>query len=418
MRKARFAPRNLLLELFKQGLMAVDGSTAVRSWMRDHPPEHDFFLVALGKAAHAMTSGALEAAAGRLRAGLMVTHHGLSGRTVQTDPRIVSLEAGHPLPDSWSLVAGDALLAFLKDAPPDAEFLFLVSGGTSSVVEVPVKGVDLETLRQLNAWLLGSGLPISAVNRVRVALSRIKGGRLTRYLDGRRTVLLLISDVPGDVPSDIGSGLLLSPDQRPLPEIPTRFADLPFQKPVPVESDVEAHVIASNTLAREAAAAGARAIGLTVRVHDRLPDMDAVACGTAMADALLKGAPGVYVWGGETTVKLPKLPGKGGRNQQLALSAARTLADHAGIWLLAAGTDGNDGATGDAGALVDCGTVRRGEEGSFDAADCLRRADAGAFLEASGDLVHTGPTGTNVMDLMLGYKAEPPARGQGHVERT
>lgn len=351
-----------------------------------------------------MSAGALDAASQELAAGLVVTRYGFLDTSIYQGPRITTLEAGHPLPDAQSLVAGDALLRFLREAPADAEFLFLVSGGTSSIVEVPVKGVDLMILRQLNAWLLGSGLPISAINRVRAGLSRIKGGRLAEHLHGRRTTLLLISDVPGDVMSDIGSDLLLPPDGKALPELPALFAGLPFQPPTRVDSRVQAHIVASNSMARNAVAAAAKTVGLKTYLHPLLPVTDAAECGAALARSLLEGEPGVHVWGGETTVKLPEKPGRSGRNQHLALAAARILSGCPGIWFLAAGTDGNDGVTDDAGALIDGGSLARGEEGGYDASDCLRRADASAFLEASGDLIHTGPTGTNVMDLIIGYK--------------
>ncbi|HEV2111456.1 MAG TPA: DUF4147 domain-containing protein [Gammaproteobacteria bacterium] len=406
MRDVQSDHRNLLLDLFRQGLAVVNGRSAVHAWLQAHPPQRAFHLVALGKAADAMTAGALDAAAPLLRAGLVVTRYGFLDTPAHRDPRILSLEAGHPLPDAQSLAAGNALLLFLKDAPSDAEFLFLISGGTSSTVEVPVEGVDLETLRQLNTWLLGSGLPIGQVNGLRAALSRIKGGRLVQHLAGRRAMLLLISDVPGDVMGDIGSGLLLPSAVPALPKLPARFATLPIQRDaVPASSQVDAHIIASNRMAREAIAAAARAAGYATQVHDGLPAEDAAACGEAMARTLLSAPRGVHIWGGETTVKLPENPGQGGRNQQLALAAARLLAGNEDVLLLAAGSDGSDGVTDDAGALVDGGSVGRGEEGGYDAGDCLRRADAGEFLEASGDLIYTGPTGTNVMDLIIGYKA-------------
>lgn len=406
MRDVQPDSRNLLLELFRQGLAAVNGRSAVHAWLQAHPLQREFHLAALGKAADAMTAGALDTAAPLLRAGLVVTRYGFLDTPVYRDPRIVSLEAGHPLPDERSLAAGNGLLLFLKEAPPDADFLFLISGGTSSTVEVPVDGVDLETLRQLNTWLLGSGLPIGEVNCIRAALSRIKGGRLAQHLAGRRATLLLISDVPGDVMGDIGSGLLLPSAAPVLPKLPARFATLPFQRDaVPSFPQVDAHIIASNRMAREAIAAAARAAGYAAQVHESLPAVDAAACGEAVARTLLSAPGGVHVWGGETTVELPENPGQGGRNQQLALAAARVLAGQDDVLLLAAGSDGSDGVTDDAGALVDGSSVERGEEGGCDAGDCLRRADAGAFLEASGDLIHTGPTGTNVMDLIIGYKA-------------
>jgi hydroxypyruvate reductase len=258
----------------------------------------------------------------------------------------------------------------------------------------------------LDLWLLGSGLPIGDINRVRSAASCIKGGRLVASLQGRHVIQLLMSDVPGDVMSDIGSGLLASAPARPFPELPARFKALPLQQGVVSEiMGVESHIVASNRHAREAVAAAARGAGYPVHEHGVFPLTDAAVCGEALARALLTGSAGVHVWGGETTVKLPENPGQGGRNQHLALAAARTLAGHAGLFLLSAASDGSDGATDDAGALVDGGSLERGADAGYDAEDCLKRAAAGDFLEGSGDLVHTGPTGTNVMDLVIGYKS-------------
>jgi len=399
-------PRKLLLDLYRHGLAAVDGRRCVHRWLKAHPPEGPFRLVALGKAADAMTAGALDAAAPSLAAGLLITRHGYLETPVYRDPRLLSLEAGHPLPDEHSLAAGNAIALFLEEAPADACFLFLISGGASSTVEIPVAGVSLEQLRRLNLWLLGSGLAIGDINRVRSGLSRIKGGRLAALLKGRKAHVLLMSDVPGDTPADIGSGLLIPQAPHPLPELPVEFASLPFQRDaVAASMDVEAHVIASNAMALEAIAATARAAKVEPRLHDKLPATDAGACGEAIAGSLQTATSGVHIWGGETTVKLPAHPGQGGRNQQLALAAARRLAGSRDMLLLAAGSDGSDGVSDDAGALVDGGTLTRGEDGGYDAADCLRRADAAAFLEASGDLIHTGPTGTNVMDIVIGYKS-------------
>lgn len=399
-------PRKLLLDLYRHGLAAVDGRRCVHAWLKAHPPQGPFYLVALGKAADAMTAGALDAAAPSMAAGLLVTRYGYLETPVYRDPRLLSLEAGHPLPDEHSLAAGSALVLFLQEAPADARFLFLISGGASSTVEVPVADVALEQLRRLNLWLLGSGLAIGDINRVRSALSRIKGGRLAAQLKGRKASVLLMSDVPGDGPSDIGSGLLIPQAPHPLPELPREFTSLPFQRgAVAASTQAEAHVIASNVMAREAIAVGARAAGIEPRLYDSLPAADAVACGEAIAESLRGAPPGIHIWGGETTVRLPAHPGLGGRNQQLALAAARLLAGSQDMLVLAAGSDGSDGVTDDAGALVDGGTLARGEDGGYDAADCLQRADAAVFLEASGDLIHTGPTGTNVMDLIIGYKS-------------
>ena len=320
-------PRRLLLNLFQQGLTAVDGRGVVAAWLKTHPLPGPFHLAALGKAAGAMAAGVLDAAGTGLVAGLLVSRYGYLDAAAVRDPRIRVLEAGHPLPDEQSLAAGDALLHFLREAPSDARFLFLISGGTSSLLEAPVEGLSLEDLRRLNTWLLASGLPISDINRVRAALSRIKGGRLAEALHGRQATVLLMSDVPGDVPSDIGSGLLLPSVPQPPPELPARFATLPFQEQAVVTvSGVDAHIVASNLLAREAVCAAAAAAGHAAFDHGGFLLRDAAACGEAIAGALSAGPAGVHVWGGETTVKLPEHPGRGGRNQQLALAAARRLA--------------------------------------------------------------------------------------------
>lgn len=401
--------RTLLLQLMQQGLAAVNGRNCVHHALRSLSLPERIYLVAVGKAADAMAAGAIDALGGRLRAGLVVTRYGYQDSPVYRDPRLLSLEAGHPLPDEQSLAAGRALCLFLERVPADAHFVFLISGGTSSLVEVLPDNLTLERLRALNRWLLGSGLAIDAVNRVRCAVSCIKGGRLTGRLAGRRAEVLLMPDVPGDEPAQVGSGLLSSPDRRALPALPPEFSDLPLLQPIPAQvfDNVKVSTVASNCGMLEAVARAADAQGLPVEIHAALPAMEAVACGRVMAEILCNAAPGLHVWGGETVITLPVSPGRGGRNQALALSAAHVFKNRDDCWLLAVGSDGADGNSSDAGALVDGGSIARGATAGLDAGDCLQRADSGRFLEASGDLVHTGPTGTNVMDLMIGYKSAP-----------
>jgi glycerate 2-kinase len=143
---------------------------------------------------------------------------------------------------------------------------------------------------------------------------------------------------------------------------------------------------------------------LPVQVHEPFVDGPAGPAGRRLARALLGGPPGLHIWGGETTVVLPDSPGRGGRNQHLALAAAIELSGRPDVLLLSAGTDGTDGPTDDAGALVDGATLERARDAGLTAAASLARADSGTLLEASGDLIRTGPTGTNVMDLILGWR--------------
>lgn len=359
-----------------------------------------------------MTLGAVDALGTAIDGGLVVTK---AGHAASSEIARIGLElriGGHPLPDSGSLAAGNRLIDALAGVPQETTLLFLISGGASSLVEVPIPGVGLDELRRANAWLLASGLPIRSMNLVRKSLSRIKAGGLLERIGDRPARVLAISDVPDDAPEVIGSGLL-----RPEPELAKRVRRLALpdwlrawveqglnERGQPPAQVPEIELVATLAKAKSAIAAEAKTLGLECRLHPEVVQGDAAALGASLARALLAGAPGLHVWGGEPTVALPESPGRGGRNQHLALAAAAELNGRPGHYLLSAGTDGTDGPTEDAGALVDSGTLERAALDGLSAADGLRRADSGRLLEASGDLVRTGPTGTNVMDLILGLK--------------
>lgn len=405
----RDAARRQLLTIYASALRAVAGDVLVRAHLESAPGDGPLHVVAIGKAAEAMALGAQQALGPRLQRGLLITRHGYLARPF--DHRWQTLEAGHPLPDHDSLRAGQALLAFLRDTPAQGELLFLISGGTSALVEVLPEGITAATLQHINQWLLASGLDIAAMNRVRKGLSALKAGRLAAQLRGRPTRQLLLSDVPGSDPRVIGSGLLVAHQPEDiatahLPLPPWLRAALAEAPPLADTSEfdrVETTLLADNATARRAAQQAAVALGLTVVMHDADFQGDAVGCGAQFARQLLAGEAALHIWGGEATVVLPPQPGRGGRCQQLALAAACELAGSDAL-LLAVGTDGSDGPGEEAGALVDGETALRGEGEGFDATHALRRADAGSFLEASGDLLQTGPTGSNVMDLVLGLQ--------------
>jgi len=357
-----------------------------------------------------MARGAHDACGDRIAGALIVTKEGHA----ESLPWPV-LETGHPLPDERSLAAGDALIEFASNIPPDDQVLVLLSGGASALCEALPEGVTLSGLREVNRWLLGSGLDIAAMNRVRKRLSRLKGGRLARLLAPRSVLCLAISDVPADDPRAIGSGPL-SPDpdvmrSSDLAGMPEKiFAMLSHAVAAPLPGDacfrnIRFEIVARLDDARRAACAAARAAGYQAVMRPEFLDGETLGTGTRLARELAAAPAGeVQVWGGETTLVLPSEPGRGGRNQSLALSAAIELQGRKDIWLLAAGTDGTDGPTLDAGALVDGETVSRGESAGQIARNALANADAGTFLEASGDLIQTGPTGTNVMDLVIGLR--------------
>lgn len=403
------AARQQLRSIFQAGLDAVHGTSCVAAWLARNPVTRPTSVIAIGKAACAMTGGASRVLGRQLLRGLLITRHGHLTHACRDDSRLTCIEAGHPLPDSRSLEAGAALCDFLDGLPPGAALLFLISGGASSLVEVLPPGVSLELLQRANRWLLGSGLDIAALNHIRQSLSGIKGGRLLERLRNRPALALLISDVPGDDPAVIGSGLLYPPADAapPDPPLPDWLAPLVAAgrtRPVPGGQPVPHRIVASLDGALQAAAAHAAGLGLrTMRAEPRLAG-DAQTTGEALAGKLLQQPPGICLWGGETTVRLPERPGTGGRNQQLALAAAGVLAGASDCVMLAAGTDGSDGSSQAAGAIVDGGSIARMRAAGFDPGCCLQQADAGSCLAASGDLLHTGPTGTNVMDMVIGLR--------------
>ena len=403
--QGRKEQRKLLLTIYRAALAAVAGDRVVRRWLGEHPQPEPMGLVAIGKAGEQMAAGALAVAGAGVSAGLAIIKAGQRQGLLEPFPVVEVIESDHPVPGPASLAAGRALLRFIEDQPARRKLLFLLSGGASSLVEVPEPGVDLALLRRTNEWLLGSGLDIARMNAVRQRLSAIKGGKLLRWLRDRPVEVLLISDVRGDDPAIIGSGLLCPPEEVPgLPRLPPWLAgSLPPSRTVTLPPPPH-HLVATLGQALAAAAEKARETGLPVHLDPDYLEGDAREQGEAFARFLLEAPPGIHLKGGETTVRLPPHPGRGGRNQHLALAAARIIAGRPGILVLAAGTDGSDGPTDDAGALVDGGTLERGRLHGLDAEEMLLSADSGTFLEAAGDLVQTGPTGTNVTDLLIGLK--------------
>lgn len=386
----------------QSGLQAVDGRRCVSHALRTAAPwDTPVWVAAIGKAAFAMAAGAHEALGPAIERTLIITRDAQpAGLPAPALPCEV-LYGAHPLPMDSSLHAGARLLSWVDELPQHVQPLFLISGGASSLVEVLVPGATLAELQELNRAALGQGIAIGEFNARRVRISRIKGGQLAQRLHGRAGRALFISDVPEDDVAVIGSGLM-----GPAAAGPDR---------------IERRVVASVDTAVAAVAAHGRQLGLTVHAPLRRFDDSAARLAARCAHELSLTPAQLCVWGGESTIVLPADAGRGGRNQHLALAAARLIAGHADLMLLAVGTDGSDGVTDDAGALVDAETCSRLTLAQLDADTCLRRADAATALAASGDLVHTGPTGTNVGDLVIGLKLSagaarslPQLRGGAH----
>jgi len=200
--------RTMLEAVFTQALLSVSGDRAVLTALQQQQFGERVHVLAIGKAADSMMSGALQGLTSKISKALVVTKYGHAGTELRQDTRVVVHESAHPVPDQASLDAGRLVIDFLTTLPDDAELLVLLSGGASALVEVLPDGMTLEDLSRLTDYLLASGLDITQMNQVRRSVSCIKGGRLAEHLPNCRVRQYLISDVPGDSLQDIGSGPL------------------------------------------------------------------------------------------------------------------------------------------------------------------------------------------------------------------
>ena len=386
------------------------------------------WVVGAGKAAAAMAAALHSILGDRLSGGLVVTKYGHA--SADTGP-IELIEAGHPLPDEAGVAAARRMAGLLAGGTGRDLVLAIISGGGSALLALPAEGISLTDLQATTDLLLRSGATIGEVNAVRKHLSQIKGGGLARLAAPNPVIGLILSDVVGDPLDAIASG--------PTAPDPTTFAgawaalerhDLADQVPRPVRErllagiqgalsetpkpgdplfeQVHNVIVGSNRLAAEAAVEEARHQGLNALLLSTFVEGEArhvarVAAGLAREMASFDrpvARPACLVWGGETTVTV-RGRGQGGRNQELALAAAMALDGLPGIVLVALATDGTDGPTDAAGAAVTGETAARARAMGLDPAAYLADNNAYPFFRALDDLLRTGPTGTNVNDLLF-----------------
>jgi glycerate-2-kinase len=425
--------RARLLEVYRAALESVEGAGAVERSLRERDPgPGPFFLLGAGKAACAMARGARDALGSRLGAGLLATKDGHAQPLEGLEVR----ESAHPIPDARSVAAAESALARAAALPAEAALLVLISGGASALWTAPAPGVSLEHKQAVTDLLLRSGVEIEALNAVRKHLSRIKGGQLARAVGERRILTLLVSDVRGDRIDTIGSGptapdpttygdaLGVLRDAGVLEEVPAavctrleaglagRLPETPKPGDACVRS-VEHRVVASLAQALCAAEGAARERGLRVESLGEALHGEARVCArdlSARARQARHAGPVLLVAGGEPVVHV-RGAGRGGRAQEMALAFALALEGEGGVTGLFAATDGTDGPTDAAGAIVDGDTPRCARREGIDPQASLERNDAYPLLEATGALLRTGPTGTNVTDLAL-ILASPPGSGR------
>lgn len=398
---------------------ALDAAKADRlSACLPPPPAGRTVVVGAGKAAAAMARAVEDHWPGPL-SGIVVTRY---GHAVPTQ-RIEVVEAAHPIPDDAGRKAAERILALAGDLGEDDLLLCLISGGGSSLLALPAPGLTIDDKRSVAKALLRSGATIAEMNCVRKHLSAIKGGRLAAAAHPARAVTLLISDVPGDDPSIIASG--------PTVADPTTFADaraiLRKYAIVPPEAVADhlaratdetpkpgdprlsrsrTHLVATPQDALEAAAAAARAQGVTPvilgnAIEGEAREVAMVHAGIARqiaAHGQPAPPPCVLLSGGETTVTV-RGHGRGGRNAEFLLALAVALDDHPGIFAVACDTDGIDGTENNAGAILRPDSLRRAAALNLDARAMLQDNDGYGFFNGLDDLIVTGPSLTNVNDF-------------------
>jgi glycerate 2-kinase len=390
-------------------------------------------VVAVGKAAIAMTQGALQALGDVIVSGDVITKEGHA--TAALPPRLRVHEAGHPIPDERGTTATDRAIAALNRLDDVIAVLALISGGGSALLEAPRPGVSLADLARTTDLLLRAGAPIDALNAVRSPLSRVKAGGLRAAAPRNAWATLILSDVLGNDPRIIASGPTVpgGGDPRLALEVIERFGvlwqvplsvraalDAGFEEPGPLRTQEDILlVIADNGAAVGAAADKASALGLESMVIWHAVQGEAAELGREFALAVrdVPESIDVVLGGGEATVTV-RGDGRGGRNTEFSLAAALEL-ERLGLqdWVIASlGTDGQDAMTGLAGAIADAGTPQRARDAGLDPIDALARNDSLSVFDASGGKVKTGPTGTNVNDVYIAVRAKnrlDSKRGRG-----
>lgn len=425
-------------EIFEEGLQAVDAATAVRTAIRidgsrlsvcgasfELSPGSRVYSIAIGKAATAMAVALENVLGDRVFEGVIAAPAGIAGQGMLSK-RWRCFEGGHPLPNEASLAAAEAAFALLDRANQDrAPVIFLISGGGSAMLEAPISNeITLNDLRAANQTLVSCGASISEINAVRRAFSAVKGGRLAMRASNSKQVALIVSDVPPGEEHNVASGPTLTPpaDGPSAVEVVDRYGlrDLipssimraieraeMSEHPTPIDHPY--FVLLDNNTALEAAATAARKSRLIPEIARNISD-EPIELGveklvTRLGELKASDATDVcLVSGGEFACPV-RGDGLGGRNLETALRlaiAADENSEQVGEFVaLCAGTDGIDGNSPAAGAIVDSTTIERARRIGLDPTDFLNRSDSYSFFVALGDAVTTGPTETNVRDMRI-----------------
>jgi hydroxypyruvate reductase len=389
-------------------------------------------VVGMGKASARMAATLEDLLGERVSGGLVVTADGyrVASRKVATC-KVEIVEASHPVPDARGRAAAERIVALVEEAEEDDLVVVLISGGGSALLPLPASGITLSDLAATNKLLLLSGARIQEINTVRKHLSRVKGGQLARHAFPAQVLALVLSDVPGDPLDAIASGPTVG-DPTTFDQVKRILRRYRLWEEItdPVRERIEAGIrgeieetpkpgddvlqrvtttiIGSGSDALDAAREegdrlGYHTLSLTTTLEGEAREVGKILAAVAREEASSGRPvplPALILAAGETTVTV-RGTGKGGRNQELALSAAQGIEGLSGVVIASIGTDGRDGPTDAAGGMVDGKTVGRMRERGVDPEESLAQNDSYHALSQSGDLVITGPTGTNVADLCM-----------------
>jgi glycerate 2-kinase len=406
------------------GSLKRSGETLTAGGRRYRLSQFDnIYVIGAGKASAAMALAVEKVLQGRITGGLINVKYGHGARL----KRVEVHECGHPVPDEAGVEGTRRIAAIAEQATGRDLVICLISGGASALTPAPVPPITLAEKQQTTKLLLECGAAIQEINAVRKHISAFKGGQLARLAAPARLITLMLSDVIGDSLDAIGSGPSV-PDKTTFADAGAILDKYALRKKVPdsVRRRIERGegetpkpgdpafrrtqnvVVGSNRLAVDAAEKKARQLGyktLVVSTFIEGETKEVARMHAAMVKEIRSSgrplkAPACLISGGETTVTL-RGKGLGGRNQEFVLAAAIDLAGMPGAVALSGGTDGTDGPTDAAGAIADGNTVKRAAEAGMSADDFLARNDSYHFFDPLGDLIKTGPTRTNVMDVRL-----------------
>ena len=422
--------KELAIQIFYSALKAVDPYLIVSHCADQVRVEYkrggykNFIVVGAGKAAYHMAKGAKETLYDLINYGIVITKYGHGGKL----DKIKVIEAGHPVPDINGVKGTQQIIKLLKDLNKKTLVLCLISGGGSALLISPASGLTLEDKKEITKLLLNSGADIEALNTVRKHISKVKGGRLAEIAYPAKVFSFMLSDVIGDRLDLIASGPT-APDNttykdalevlkkfKLIKKTPLRILELikrgtgglipeTLKEDNPIFNRVKNIVVGSNRRALIAARDKANALGLPahiisskIRGEAREVAKYLASLATSIRDA--KGLPHCLISGGETQVTV-KGKGMGGRNMELALGFALAIEGIGGVTLLSAGTDGTDGPTDAAGAIVDGNTIPKARASGLVPEVYLKNNDSYNFFKKIDGLFITGPTGTNVMDIQI-----------------